>query len=63
MRGVCTEKIRTSSQLGSEENTFSPKPNIRTYRHTDRWMDKTNNRVASLKRIIINNYVRVRGEL
>ena len=45
MRGMCTEKIRTLSQLGSENIAFSPKPG--GYRQTYIWMDSIY-RVASL---------------
>ena len=41
---MCTEKIRTVSQLGAEKIAFLPKPEGHTYRRTD----ISNYRVASL---------------
>ena len=48
MRGMCTYKIRTLSQLGAEKITFPSKPDIHTYRQTyiqtDGLTDATKNR-------------------
>ena len=53
MRVICTKKNWSVSQLGAENITFSPKPDI----HTDGRSDISVYRVASLLKMILIMHV------
>ena len=54
---MCTQKMIALTYIGAEKITFPPKPDIQTHiqtdRHTDRRMDISVYRVASLLKILL----------